>query len=156
MDKTEIQSKMWVTAPLWEHALRRFLTFIHVHSQWTIHHNHGGILYIAQWAQQSLSISAADIQTKRQLHHSSAGSQWKTTTNESQATAAHFAPFTAYQMWMRTTIPYSDGWPWVTAVFRTQSTDSTSKYLHISHFLVNVTHRFHKQMSFHCFKNVPS
>lgn len=40
------------------------LTFINVHLQQTIYHNHGSILYIAQWAQQSLSIPATDIQTK--------------------------------------------------------------------------------------------
>lgn len=131
------------------------LTCINVHSQWTIHHNHGCILYIAQWAQQSHSISAADIQTKHWLLHSSAGSQWNTTTNESQATVAHFAPFTAYKMSLHPTIPYSDGWVRVTTLFQTQSTDSTSHYLHISHSFVNVIHKLHKQMLLHCLKGDP-
>lgn len=40
------------------------LTFTNVYLQQTIYHNHGSVLYIAQWAQRSLSIPATDIQTK--------------------------------------------------------------------------------------------
>ena len=111
---------------------------------------------IAQRAQQSLSISAADIQTKHRLLHSSAGSQQKTTTNESRAMAAtvvvvvaaaaaapHFAPFTAYEMSMRPTIPYSDGWAGVIALLRTQSPGSSSHSPHISQFLC----KCHEQVS---------
>lgn len=89
-------SPVWIRLSSWQpdfqsmHLEQKILlTFINVHSHWTIHHNHGSKLYIVHWAQQSLSISDADIQTKHWLFYSSARSQWKTTTNESQAKAIH-------------------------------------------------------------------